>query len=151
VYGRPKLKFYQQICNGCNEPPKYIVALLLHCIGKDALCLYNGMDMSDDRKDPVKIIKRFDEHICGETKELFERYKFNMCDQSFEQYYSTFRNLEKTIGLCNCTKDKLIVDRLILGVSNNWMDKLMDQPKLDLTIAVAICRCAEATENNPRS
>ena len=99
--------------------PKYIVALLLHCTGKDALRLYNGMYMSDDdRKDPVIIIKPFDEHILGETKEFFEIYKFNTCDQknrTFEQYYSTLRNLERTCGFCNCMRNKLIVDRLILG------------------------------------
>jgi len=64
------------------KPPKYIVALLLDCIDKDALRLYNGMDTSnDDRKDHVIIIKTFDENILGETKEFFERYIFNTCDQ----------------------------------------------------------------------
>jgi len=99
--------------------PKYVFALLLLCILNDALRLCNGKDMSDDvTKDPVIIIKRFDEHILGQTKEFFERYKFNMCDQknmTFEYYYSTLRNLERTCGFCNCMRDKLIADCLILG------------------------------------
>jgi hypothetical protein len=49
-------------------------------------------------------------------------------------------------------RDKLIVDRLIIGVScKRVKDKLMDQTKLDLAKAVDICRRAEATEKQSKA
>ena len=104
-----------------SKPDKYKCALLLHTIGREALRFYNGFDMTvAQRQTPSEIIKKFDEHIQGGTKEFFERYKFNMCYQKsepFEQYYSTLRNPEKTF--CDCMRDKLIIDRLILGVKSS--------------------------------
>ena len=61
-----------------SKPDRYVTALLLHSICKDALCVYNGMQFDDeDRDNPEKIIEMFDEYVLGETKEFFERFKFN--------------------------------------------------------------------------
>ncbi len=53
-----------------TKPAKYVVALLLHSVGKDALRLYNGMDLTDeDKNDPKEILMKFDELILGETSD----------------------------------------------------------------------------------
>ena len=87
-----------------SKPDKYKCALLLHTIGREALRVYNGFDMTvAQRQTPSEIIKKFDEHIPGGTKEFFERYKFNMCYQKsepFEQYYSTLRRLVVSVTVC---------------------------------------------------
>ena len=132
-----------------SKPDRYVTALLLHSIGKDALRVYNGMQFDDeDRDNPAIIIAKFDEYVLGETKEFFERFKFNRCYQtseSFDQYLSELRNLEKSCGFCNCMREKLLMDRIILGVkSEKTRGKLISQSKLDLRKAIAICRADEA-------
>ena len=86
------------------------------------LHVYNGMQFHDeDRDNPPIIIAKFDEYVFVEKKAFFERFKFNRCFQtsgSFDQYLSGLRNLEKSCGFCNCTREKLLMDRIILGVKN---------------------------------
>lgn len=61
-----------------TKPYKYVTALLLHCMGKDALRVLNGMNLTAEEKgQPKAIIKVFDDHVLGETKEFSERFKFN--------------------------------------------------------------------------
>ena len=44
-----------------SKPDRYVTALLLHSIGKDALRVYNGMQFDDeDRDNPAIIIAKFD-------------------------------------------------------------------------------------------
>ena len=70
-----------------SKPDRYVTALLLHSIGKDALRVYNGMQFDDeDRENPAIIIAKFDDYVLGETKEFFERFKFNRCFQTTENF-----------------------------------------------------------------
>ena len=88
-----------------SKPDRYVIALLLHSIGEDALRVYNGSQFDDENgANPAIIIAKFDEYVLGETKEFFERFKFNRCFQtseSFDQYLSELRNLEKPCAFCN--------------------------------------------------
>ena len=61
-----------------DATPAYKVALFLHCIGADALKIFNGFqfDSPDDRNDLAKIIQKFDEFTIGELNETFERFFF---------------------------------------------------------------------------
>lgn len=140
---------------------KYITALLLHCIGKEALRVYNAMTFitdgprAEDKEDPDTIIKKFDEHFLGITKEFFERFKFNQRNQesneSIDQYLAALRNLEKTCGFCACMKEKLIMDRIILGIRDEeTRKKLISQSKLDLEKTIDICRGMEAAARQMR-
>ena len=132
-----------------TKPDRYLTALLLHSIGKDALRVYNSMPLSDEEKNnPAKIIDKFDEYILGETREFFERFQFNRYNQTsetFDQYLSTLRNMEKSCGFCDCMREKLIMDRIVLGInSEKTLEKLIYQPKLNLQKAIDICRANEA-------
>ena len=103
---------------------KFVTAMLLHCIGKEALRIYNGMQFtaSEDKNDCVVVLQKFHEHFIGQTKEFFERFKFNQRNQesgeTIEQYLAALRNLEKSCGFCECMREKLIMDRLIMGVKD---------------------------------
>ena len=104
---------------------QYVTALLLHCIGREALRIFNAMTFvtdgpnPEDTNDPDTIIKKFDEHFLGITKEFFERFKFNQRNQesneSIDQYVAALSK-EKTCGFCECMREKLIMDRIILGI-----------------------------------
>ena len=66
-----------------TQPPEYKVALFLHCIGVDALKIFNGFqfDTPEDRSNLSKIIEKFDQYTIGELNETFERYNFNSRNQ----------------------------------------------------------------------
>ena len=57
---------------------EYKVALFLHCIGVDALKIFNGFqfDTPEDRNNLSKIIEKFDQHTISELNETFERYNY---------------------------------------------------------------------------
>ena len=82
------------------QPPAYKVALFLHCIGADALKIFNGFqfDSLDDRNDLAKVIQKFDEFTIGELDETLERYTFNSRNQqeneSIDVYVAALRTLE---------------------------------------------------------
>ena len=91
-----------------TQLPAYKVALFLHCIGVDALKIYNGfqIDSPEDRNDLANIIQKFSEFTIGELNETFERYTFNSRNQqeneSIDVYVTThwqFGN-EACLPLC---------------------------------------------------
>ena len=59
------------------------MALFLHCIGPEALKVYNGMQFANEAEHSKlnKIIEKFDEFVVGEVNETYERYVFNRRNQ----------------------------------------------------------------------
>ncbi|XP_063954021.1 uncharacterized protein K02A2.6-like [Lytechinus pictus] len=86
----------------------------------------------------------------GESREFFERFKFNQRNQesgeSIEEYVTVLHMMSKTCGFCDCMKDKLLVDRVLLGVRDDRMRELLIlRSDLDLTTAIDVCKAVEAT------
>ena len=122
------------------QPPAYKVALFLHCIGADALKIFNGFhfDNPDDRNDLAKIIQKFDEFTIGEVNETFERYTFNSRNQkeneSIDVYVTTLRTLAKTCNFCDCMRDSIIRDRIVLGIHDHRTRKRLLQERNQLPV-----------------
>ena len=134
-----------------SQPDQFQSALFLHSIGADAMRIYNGMKFSEDedRHKIDDILRKFDSHFLGETKEFFERFKFNKRDQqqgeTIDQYVSILRNMSKTCGMCDCMREKLIMDRILIGVINETMrEKCISCCDLDLNKTIDTCRAIEA-------
>ena len=134
------------------EPSK--VALFLHCLGAKALKVYNGLsfDSEDDRQNLSKILEKFDECAIGEVNETYERYVFNSRNQdgakSRDTYITDLRKLMKTCNFCDCLKDTLLRDRIVLGVhSKNLRKRLLQERKLMLKKCINICCSVEAATN----
>ena len=102
---------YIVIAQLAMQPPVYKVALFLHCIGTNALKIFNGFqfDSPDDRNDLDKIRQKFDEFTIGELNETFERYTFNSRNQQenegIDAYVTALRTLAKTCNFCDCMRD----------------------------------------------
>ena len=66
---------YAIITNVTAQTEQYRVALFLHCLGSDAMKIYNGMQFANetDRRTLSKIIEKFDEFTIGEVNETYER------------------------------------------------------------------------------
>ena len=140
------------IITGLNSQPEdYKCAILLHTIGIEALRLYNGMKFSagEDRNKMADILAKYDQHFLGQTQVFFERFQFNHRDQasgeSIDEYLSVLRNMAKTCGFCDCMRDLLIMDCLLLGISDDkTRQELLSTHDLTLNKAIEICRGMEA-------
>ena len=112
------------IMNIHQQPETYQLALFLHCIGPEALKIFNGMpfDNPQEREKLESIIKKFDEFTIGETNETYERYLFNSWNQSpeetFDAYVVALRTLSQTCNFCECIRESLIRDRIVWGTQN---------------------------------
>ena len=78
---------YTIVANLAAQPEEYQVALFLHCLGPDALRVYNGLpfESEEDKKTLSKIMDKLDEFAIGEVNETYERYVFNSRDQEADE------------------------------------------------------------------
>ena len=110
-----------------DQPEDYKCAMLLHSIGIEAMRIFNGLKFSDgeDRNNMADVIKKFDQHFLGQTQEFFERFQFNRRNQesgeSIDEYVSVLRNMAKTCGFCDCMRELLIMDCILLGILDDKM------------------------------
>ena len=139
------------ITNLNAQPEEYQVALFLHCVGPDALKIYNGLDFANeaDSKSLKKIFDMLDLHTIGEINEIYERYMFNcrnqQPDESIDAYVTTLRNLAKTCNFCDCLKDTLLRDRIVWGIRSQQIRKrLLQDRKVTLQKCIDLCRSTEA-------
>ena len=140
------------------QSPSYKIALFLHCIGEDALRIYNAFkfDNAIDRNNLEMIIKKFDEYTIGELNETYERYIFNSRNQkqneSIDAYVTCLRTLGKTCNFCDCIKDSILRDRIVLGVQDRRLRKrLLQERNLDLKKCIDLCKSAEAANTQLKS
>ena len=145
---------YTIVANLAAQPEEYQVALFLHCLGPDALRVYNGLpfESEEDKKTLSKIMEKLDEFAIGEVNETYERYVFNSRDQeadeSIDAYVTVLRKLAQTCNFCACLHDSVIRDRIVLGVRSKQLRKrLLQERKLTLTKCIDICRSTEATSS----
>jgi len=134
-----------------TQPPEYVTALFLNCIGIDALKQYNGFAFATDEPRTVdNIIAKFDQHIIGRLNETYERYVFNSRAQSenenFDSYVTALRNLSKNCNFCNCMANTLLRDRIVMGVyQDDVRRKMLEIQELSLDRCIDMCRAQEAT------
>ena len=128
------------------------VVLFLYWIGVDALKIYNRfqLDSPDDKNDLTKTIQNFEEFPIAELNETFERYTFNSRNQqeneSIDVYVTVLRALEKTSNFCDCMRDSIIRDRIVLGVQDPCVRKwLLQKRNLTLSKCIDLCKRSEAT------
>ena len=139
-----------------TQSTDYQTAMLLNSIGTEALKVYNGFVFSpDETRDVTHIIRKFDEHIIGQLNETYERYKFNCRNQtpgeSVDSFVTALRNLAKNCYFCECTRESLLRDRVIMGILDSDLRKrLLQMPDLTKNVCIDMCRAYEATENRMR-
>ncbi|XP_041378838.1 uncharacterized protein LOC121391203 [Gigantopelta aegis] len=81
---------------------------------------------------------------------------FNSQNQStaerLEDYVAALHTLSKTCNFCECMRDSLMRDCIVLGITDNATRKrLLQESGLNLTTCIDICRCAEPTSSQLRS
>lgn len=149
---------YSIITNLKSQAQEYQVALFLHCIGPEALKIYNGLSFGHDNelKRLEKIFEKFDEFTIGQVNETYECYILNNRSQepseSIDAHVASLRSLAKTCGFCDCLSESLLRDRIVLGISNNNLRKrLLQERSLNLKKCIYLCRSAEAAMSRFKS
>ena len=125
--------------------------MLLHNIGIEAMRIFNGMKFGEgeDRNKIADILVKYDQHFLRQKQEFFKRFQFNRRNQesgeSIHEYVSVMRNLAKTCGFCDCMHELLLLDRLLLGISDDkTREELLSTHNLTLTKTIEICHAKEA-------
>ena len=134
-----------------KETPKYRIAVLLTCLGAEALEIHGGFsyEAGEDRHDIDTVILKFDKYFMAETNEAYESYRFNKCDQTetenIESYVTRLRQLVKG---CNYGElsDRMIRDRIVAGIRDDELrKKLLEERELTLKLAVDKCKIHESS------
>ena len=133
--------------------------------GPAGIKIYNGLEfapagpgnnLAEANEDIHTIIEKFDKYIIGETNETYERYVFNKREQkpeeSVELYISALKDLIRSCNFCDCMRDSLMRDRIVLGICDNSTRKMLLQRRnISLKDAVDICRGSEVTKQQMTS
>jgi hypothetical protein len=89
---------YAIITNLDKQTEQYKVALFPHCIGTEALKIYNGMSFTEEERGKLEpIISKFDEFTVGEINETYERYVFNSRNQKRDACNCVFSGEIKSV------------------------------------------------------
>ena len=105
-----------------NESPAFQLAMFKHSVGDEGIKVIKtfGYNENENSSDWKVAMAKLEAHCIGEVNETFERYVFNKRDklqgESIDSYVSEQKTLAKTCKFCNCLRDSLIRDRLVLGI-----------------------------------
>ena len=108
---------------------EFKTATSLSCIGEDALEVFEGLDFAseEDRTKFDIVVTKFKELCLGEANETYERFVFNSRqkneNETVDQYVTALRTLAQSCNFCNCLRDSLIRDRLVIGINDNATKK----------------------------
>ena len=140
-----------EIAVGLDKKDEAIrVATLLSVMGKECFRVFKHIEMADDdRKKIDPILQALQAHFEPTRNVIYERYKFNTCEQSqgetFAQYITKLRQLASTCEFGTLEND-LIRDRLVLGtIDASARARMLREPKLTLQKATDMCRNSEIT------
>ena len=128
------------------------VATLLSLMGKECFRVYTHLDIAEaDRKKVDKVLQALERHFEPTRNVVYERYKFNICEQDQEetvaQYITKLRQLASTCEF-GVLENDLIRDRLVLGTKDSSARaRRLREPKLDLQKAINMCKSSEISKS----
>jgi hypothetical protein len=140
--------------DGKNDDVK--IAMLLTCIGPDALERYNQFQFAEgeDRGSYDLVLEKFNTHFSGLKRTVFSRYQFWTHKRGEAQPFDNFLTQLQT--LCkNCEfteRDNMIRDKIVFTVKEKPLkERLLREENLTLTKTQDLCRAFEITQNEIRS
>ncbi|KAI8506116.1 hypothetical protein Bbelb_164690 [Branchiostoma belcheri] len=140
-----------------KKPNKIRAATLKTVMGRECLDILKNLDIppdtanpdADPREDPAKIIEALDKHFKPLRNTVYERYKFNTCEQAQGEKIETYvARLRKLISTCDYgeLKDEMLRDRIVLGIRDNKVrTRLLKKKNLTLQDALDECKTNETT------
>ena len=127
------------------------IGTLLYCLGREAEDVLGSTNITEDEwKQYNKVLEKFDSHFQVRRNLLFERARFNKCDQredeSAEQYITALYQLAERCKYRDF-KPEMIRDRLVVSIRNTALsEKLQMDTALTLEKAKRLIRQNEVHE-----
>lgn len=126
------------------------IAVLLHCIGEDALEIYNTLDITyadDENKTMEEVLTAFEKYCAPRKNTVFERHQFWTHQFSehttIDKFVTELRQKARTCEFKQ-SEDLMIRDKIVFSMSDTRLrEKLLATPELSLTAAIDICRAKE--------
>ena len=151
---RQRFELYLKASGAVSKEEEIQVAILLHCVGEEALEVFNTFVFANDedskKLDPV--LQAFENYCSPRKNALFDRFLFwkrvQKEGESVEQFVT---DLKKMVKNCEYIEpaDSMVRDCLVFGIRNLKMQERMlreDIDKLTLSKALDYCRAVEATD-----
>ena len=155
---KEKYNNYYVISRLERESPEYQLAMFKHAIGDDGLKVIKTFSYSESENanDWRVVLGKMEKHCIGEVNEIYERYCFNKRDkfptETVENFVAELKTLAKTCNFCDCLRDSLIRDRIVLGIKNEeTTKKLLRIRDLTLNKCIDVCRSEEITSMQMKS
>ena len=153
---KEKYNNYFVISRFDRETPEFKLAMFKHMIGDDVLKVIKTFNYAEgeNSSDWRAVMGKMEKHCIGEVNEI--RYCFNMRDklptESVDSFVAELRNLAKTCNFCDCLRDSLIRDRIVLGIKNEQTtNKLLRMRDRTLNCCIDVCRSEEVAELQMKS
>ena len=147
---KEKYANYSIISRLDRESQEYQLAMFKHAIGDDGLKVIKTFSYAagEDPNDWCVVKENMEKYCIGEVNEIYERYCFNKRDklptESIDSFVAELKTLAKTCNFCDCLRNSLIRDRIVLGVKKeNTTRKLLRVRDLTLNRCIDICRSEE--------
>ena len=140
-----------------QKPAATKLAIFLHCIGDEALKVYNSFvfDPESDSQVLSTVRERFKDYCMPRKNIVFERYNFGKLVQqpgeSIDSFVTTLRLRAQSCDY-KAETEGLIRDRVVLGcLDSRVQERLLREPALTLQKALDICRAAETSKEQMKS
>ncbi|XP_037872900.1 uncharacterized protein K02A2.6 [Bombyx mori] len=122
-------------------------AIYLHCLGAEALTIYNGFK-NKEKLSYVEVKQKFNEYCSPPGNETFSRHVFfsrkKRDGESFDEFFCTLRKLAGDCGFADL-EESLIRDQIILGLNDAKLtERLLKESTLTLDSCMKICKVAES-------
>ena len=102
------------------------------------------------------VMGKMEKYCIGEVNKIYERYCFNKRDklltETVDNFVAELKTLAKTCNFCDCLRDSLIRERIVLGIKNEQTTKkLLSMRDLTLNRCIDVCRSEEVTSMQMKS
>ena len=141
-----------------RESSPYRLKMFKHTICDEALKVIKTFSYTEDEdsNDWRVVMAKMEKHCIGEVNEIYERYCFNKRDklptESVDCFVAELKTLAKTCNFCDCLRDSLIRDRIVLGIKDEQTTKkLLRIRDLTLKRCIDICGSEEITALHMKS
>ena len=122
---KQRFNIYMKASGADKQDEGTKIALLLHCVGEEALEVYNTFkfDPATDEDKFEANIKKFEEHCNPRKNTVFERYKFWECTQgegeSIDQFVTELKTRAKSCEFDAADQENLMsLDRIVFGIKD---------------------------------
>ena len=115
------------------------VSSLLYCMGVDAEDVLATTNISNDKKDYSKVVRKFNEYFKVRKNTIFECANFNLtrqlADETVEQFITRLHQIADTCKFGEM-RSEMIRDRLVIGIRDQQLSERL-QMELELILAKA--------------